>query len=405
MIFSIPKTMLRLIIFYILISLQCFFLVENSFAGSVDQKLHKRLSNISKLLTKNNHSKAIARLEPLLKYTKNKTYEGALVNQLAGYAYLAAGKNDTAIKHFTKSIQNDSLPSKITQEIKLILIQLYFSASRNKKAKELFEKWESDASTIKASDYALGGYIYVSLKNYEKAEEYLKNAIGHLESANESWLKLLLYVYYETHQYSKAMEMLEQLVTNNPENADYWRRLSGIKYELKDINGSLSILQIAYRKDLLDQKNDILRLANLYMLNSLPLQAASLIDDNLKTGKIKPSKTITEMLFNAYAAAQDIHTASHHLESQGDAESHSVLFLHGAYLYMENEDWARAELLLQQLVAIKNPPSSSFLALGITYTNQNNYDKARKWLKKAERDESTRNSATGWMKFIKNREK
>ena len=137
--------MLRLILFYILIALQCSFLLENSFAGNIDQKLHKRLSNISKLLAKNNHSKAIARLEPLLKYTKNKTYEGALVNQLAGYAYFAAGKKDTAIEHFTKSIQNNSLPAKITQEIKLILIQLYFSTSRNKKANELFEKWESDS--------------------------------------------------------------------------------------------------------------------------------------------------------------------------------------------------------------------------------------------------------------------
>jgi tetratricopeptide (TPR) repeat protein len=399
MLSAIQFIMKRILPFTVYILL-CSAISTNSYASSISPNLDKRIARITKHLADNKHEKALARLEPLLKYADANTYQGALIHQIAGYAYLGLGKHDVAIDHFRTCVDKNKLPDQLTQNIQYILAQLYLSTSQHEKAEEQYRKWASSANPMKASEYALGGYIFISRKKYSDAEKYLIKATKHDSENTESWLNLLLYVYYETKQYNKARDILSRLILQKPAKADYWRRLSDIYYELGDISGSLAVMQIADQNNLLSQESDYLKLAALLSEQNLPYNTGSLIENSLKNEKLPNTPPLISTLFNAYSSARERYQAIELLTKYSSAEQHPLLFIDAAYQYMTDEEWEKAEKLLLQVYESDPALPDTHLAMGIINIKQKAYKEAKTWLDKAMLSKQTNKAAIEWSNYL-----
>jgi Tfp pilus assembly protein PilF len=402
MIIKLTNSWIQRPLFTLLLLVVIVFYCTNTIAQTVDPKLYKRLSDISELLGKKNNELALKRLEPLLRYAKKDSYEGALVNQMAGYVYMSTGKPEKAIDHFKTSIASKKLPNQLNQDIRLILTQLLLSKSRTAEAEQQYEVWLKNADKIKPSDYALGGSIYIASKNYNKAEQFLAKATKDPAKAKESWFKLLLYAYYESKNYKKAKDVLLHLVSINPGSIDYWRRLSDVYYELGDTGDALAVMQIAYQQNLVTKKGDLLRLTSLLSQQNLYKNSGDILNISFKNKEIEPSPDLVNALYNSYYSAREMNYAAQELVKYSDASKQPNLFIQAAYQYIEDEDWTKAEKLLLQVNKTNKTFPEAYLGMAIVKINQKDYKDANKWLDKSIKFKSTEKSAMQWRNYLKN---
>ena len=390
-----------MIIGMLLISSMLFMTTAFGASSLLSERTYKRLDRIHKLMDKENYTEAQSKLEKLQQSVKNRPYEKAMVMQTLGYLYSSINKSDKAIESFKACLNLKVMPEQASQNIRLNMTQLYMEIDKNSQALEMYKLWLKNESNASASAHILGGTLYANLKDYKNAIHHIKTALSISKKPREPWYQLLLAIYFETKNHTDAAVLLEKMVARFPEKKNYWLQLSGTYFTLKKDKQALSVSQLAYSKELLQTEKEIINLVRLYLYMSLPMQAATLLEQNITNNRIVENKDNLLLLSDSFLQARESESASEYLLKAAKLSNDTQLMLKLADIQANTDNWKAVIETLDTLniSKLKNPGKTHLLK-GIAYYEQDKHADAIKSFRQASLDSNSRKNAQQWLKLV-----
>ena len=362
----------------------------------------RRLSEAEEAVAKKDYEKAKKALEQMKESDDLNKHEQALMWQMYGNIYAAEENYPAAVEALQRCYDLDMLPSTSQRTVEFNLGQLYVMTGKYKKAIALLEAWLKQSKGEPSPQLRLMlANAYVQVKDYKGALPHAEALFKDAKVADESLLQLMLAIRFELEQYDKVVEILTELVERFPKK-EYWLQLSAAHGQLKDHRRALAVLELANRQGLLEKESELVMLAQSYLSQELPLQAAELLDKEMEAGRVEPSQKNLELLANAWMAAREGDKALKVLEQAAKKAQTGEPFMRLGQLQMQQERWAQALSALQRALKkgkLKNE-GKAHLLLGNANYELGNRAAARQAFQRAMKDEKSRAGASRFLEVM-----
>lgn len=320
-------------------------------------------------------------------------------------AGIAANRGDIegAARFMQQSIDSGGYCGERLEAARLQLAQLQMALERWDDSIALLESVVESSAVPNAEAWyriALAQYRAGRLESALAAAEKAIALVG--GEAKEPWQLLLLQIHWDRKALDACLPILRELALAHPKR-DYWMRLGFVLYELGRPEEALVALQLGDLANLLDAKDDQLRLVQLEMFEDIPARAAERLQKAIESGAVPADQKSLEVLSNTWLAARDRERAIDPLLRAAELAPDGRDWLRAAQIRAQLDDWVGAESATKEALekGSLEDPGMAYLLLGMAHFNQKQFDAARIAFEKALPFEKARAFATTWLAAIR----
>lgn len=374
--------------------------------GALDEITWKRLNDVYEDIGEQLYDDAY---DKLLKINARAhgNYEKAVLAQALAQVEWARSNYDSSLTNFEKAVRLDALPDIAHFSLMYQIAQLYYVNERYDEALDKLVLWMCKApeEKITAAAYFLKAAIYTAMTDWKNVIVAIEKAISMSDLPKESWYQLKLGAHFELEQFPKVAQTLEIMIQHWPDTKSYWIQLSQVYYKLKMDDEALSVLGLAYRRDMLDKQTDIMYLSSLYSNNDVPIKAAAVLQKGLQDGFVESSTRHWTIVADAWYAAEEMEKALAAYEKAGMASDDGEIDLRRAYILVNMERWSDASIALQAALdkggINERKTGDAYVLQGMSEFNLGNYNKASTAWGRASKYPNVKKSAQQWMNHMR----
>ena len=330
-------------------------------------------------------------------------YLKAVVAQALAQVEWARSNYDSALTYFEQAVEINSLPDQTHFSLMYQIAQLYYMKERYDDALDKLALWmcKVPPEKVTASSWVLKSSIHAKKKDWRNVIPSIETAISLAAEPKEAWYQLKLASHFELEQFPTAAETLQVMIQSWPDKKDYWTQLSQIHYKLKQDDEALSVIVLAYRRDMLDKQTDIMYLSNMYSNREVPIKAAGVLQKGIEDGIVEASEKHWTMTADAWYAAEEMEKALLAYEQAGKAAEEGEIDLRRAYILVDMERWSDATLALSAALDKggfnDRKTGEAYVLQGMSEFYMENFDKASTAWGRATKYPQSKKSAQQWM--------
>jgi tetratricopeptide (TPR) repeat protein len=363
----------------------------------------KRIIKAQEALATEQWAEALEILQEMKDRKKLKGIETATMWQFYGFIYSSRNPPDykKALVAFENALKPGALPQATQTATYMNVAQLYVMQERYSDALRTFDKYFANTEDPSPDAYYMYAIALTQKGSTRKAIPWAIKAINASANPKEPWLQLLSSLYFETKQYRKAVSVLEILVARFPKK-NYFIQLAALNNELGKEQRALAVLELAFHQDMLDQDSEYRNLAQLFLAQEIPYQAALVLQKGMRSGTVKKDRKAYDMISQAWLLAREREKAIDPLTRSAARSKKGEAYLRLAQLHLDVANWSAAEAALQNGLkkgGLKKPALAHIL-LGIAQFNQENWEDARDSFFEAREYEKSKETATQWLKQV-----
>ena len=326
-------------------------------------------------------------------------YETARVQQLLAAIAQQQERYGDAHKHMQAMLASGGLNEQEVLDTKFNIAQLFLAQERWKEGAAALEQWIAQSPKPNSNAYYMLAVAYYQMGDERRALPPAEKAIALAEKPQPSWLQLVLALYLKNEQYAKAEPMVRKLVAAEPGKKANWVQLSAVLGAQEKYSDALVAMNLAYHMGLLDQPQDLTRLADLMAYNNIPYRCASMLSkEQARVGK--DAKTF-EKISNCWVAAREWDKAVGPLRTAASNSRSGDLWARLGEVQVQREDWNGAIEALRRALEVGNArdPGNAQILLGMSYYNLKKPQEARQWFQRAMNTRHAK-QAEGWIRAI-----
>jgi len=378
-------------------------------AAAMSQKVFKKLQLVQEHIDVKNYLAANEVLTRLLARSKRlSTYEKAQSWNLKAYVFYLQENYPEAIKTYQKVLDQGELPEALTQSTIKTMGQLYFATEQYELALATVKKLIAIVETPTANMHMLLGQAYFQLKQYKQALTPIKKAVSlyraQKRKPKEQWLQLLRVIYHYENDYDSMRLVLEEMLDLYPKDS-HIRALAGVYSELGDINKQLTMMEALYERDYKQSSSQIINLANLYLLQGMPVKAAKMLQQEIVVKKrVKENEQNYRLLSQSWYQAREDEKSIPPLQHAAEISGKGELYVRIAQSFQNLDRWNEAANALRTAIKkgeLKRPDSAQ-LMLGMALFNQHKLELAKKHFELAQKDKRSEKAAGQWIAYTEN---
>ena len=374
--------------------------------AALDELTWKRLNDIYEDVGAELYDEAYAKLQKIYPRTHD-DYQKAVMAQALAQVEWARSNYESALQYFETAVELDALPDLAHFSLMYQIAQLYYMQDRYDEALERLALWMCKVPEVKitAEAYILKASIYAQKKDWKNVIAAVDTAISMSDDPKEGWYQLKLASHFELEQFPKVAQTLEVLVQFWPDKKDYWIQLSQIYYKLKKNDEALSVMALAYRRNMLERQTDIVYLSNLYSNNDVPYKAADVLQKGIEDGFIESNKQYWTVAADSWYAAEEMEKALVAYEKAGQESGDGEIDLRRAYILVDMERWDEASVAVSAALEKggfnERKTGEAYVIQGVSEFNLGNYNKASTAWGRASKYPKSKNSAQQWMNHMR----
>ena len=375
-------------------------------SSALDEITWNKLNSAFEEVGEENYDVAFEQLFKMNERAKG-DYLKAVVAQALAQVEWARANYDSALGYFETAVELDALPDLTHFSLMYQIAQLYYMKERYDEALEKLALWmcKVPPEKIVAGSFVLKASIYAQKEDWRNGVEAIDKAISMSDEPKESWYQLKLAAHFELEQFSKAAQTLEIMIQSWPDKMVYWTQLSQIYYKLKMDDEALSVMALAYRRDMLEKPADIMYLSSMYSNNNVPFKAASVLQKGIEDGYVESNRRNWTMVADAWYAAEEMENALVAYEKAGKASEDGEIDLRRAYILVDMERWSEASAAIEAAIEKggfnDRKTGDAYVLQGMSEFNLGNYNKASTAWGRASKYPKARKAAEQWMNHMR----
>jgi len=377
--------------------------------AALDEITYKKLNDIYEDVGNELYDVAYDKLVVMIKRSERSRskYLKATLYQMMAQIEWTRSNFDSALANFELAIGLDALPNNIHFSLMYQVSQLYYMQERYDDALDRLALWmcKVPEEKITPASYLLKASIYAQKKDWKNVIPAIDTAISMSEEPKEAWYQLKLASHFELEQFPKAAQTLEVIIQLWPDEKDYWVQLSQVYFMLKKDDQALSVIGLAYRRDMLNKQTDIMYLSNLYSSRDVPFKAAEVLQKGIKDGIVDTNEKHWTMVADAWYAAEEMENALVAFEQAGKVSTNGDIDLRRGYILVDLERWDPAvealEAALEKGGFNDRKTGEGYVLLGMSYFNLENYSKASTAWGRASKYPKSKKTAQQWMNHMR----
>jgi len=336
-----------------------------------------------------------------------RTYEAALLYQLYGQFYAVQSQYTNAIPWFEKALATGKMPRIGQQEVRFQLAQTYFMIGNYENVIPLLEEFiavgEKYKYPVSARVNLLMSYSHGRLDQYEPSYYHIKIANNKADKPQIDWIEYAFSLAMKLENLEDAEDLGTRLLYLEPNKKKYWNQVSALYFAKEFELDSLAALELGYENNTLDKEADYLLLAKYYLYQKSPLKSIMVINDGIKKKIIKENEENLKLLSSSYFYSRDLENGIKILvKAEKISDDPDLSFRLGTYAF-DNEQYklAISSFNIAKKRGWDDIPGRIELIKGISYFELEEIDKAKENLVLASTFDDTKDTAEGWLSYIK----
>jgi tetratricopeptide (TPR) repeat protein len=369
---------------------------------TLTKRTYDKLQQAQEATANNQHGTALSLLSDLLSSDRINEYERAIVHQTIAYTYADKGDYSQAVRSFERALSQGTLSDQASLEIKYNLGQLYLSLEQVNSAIQWFEDWKQSVAQPSPQGYAMLAQAYAQADRFDTAIPYAERAVNNATEPRENWYQLLISLYLQKGQYQKAIPVVERATSLYPGKRTYWSQLVALYSETNNQRDAFATMRSMYRQNMFTRSSEYTQLAEMFLYFESPYQAGSLLSEGLESGTIDSTGKNWTLLADSWVMAREWKSAVAPLSRAASMSNNGKLYLRLGHVYVEDENWSKAENALVKAVnaGSLSSPGQAWLLLGIARAKQEKFESAKDAFTTAENYSAVRAQATDWLATI-----
>lgn len=325
-------------------------------------------------------------------------HEKALMWQTFAHVYASLDQLKDAVDCLKRALKLNALPDEATLDLRYNLGQLLLATGDAKSAAKTLLSWLGDVKKPSPEARRVAAVAAAQANMFDASLKQIKLALAEVKEPEESWLQLLASVQLQLKQYEDAAQTLQLLLAREPKKT-YWLQLAGVYGQLERDAESLAVMEILNQQGLLETRDEVLRLARLYLQQELPLKSAKFLQTRISQGDLEADPEVLELLANAWLYAREDDAAVQVLRVGAQHSAHGRFEYRQAQLYAEQEKWMDARDALQKALDKGDLRSegAAYMLLGTVLYNAGRTSEARKAFEHASHTSDRGDDAKVWL--------
>jgi tetratricopeptide (TPR) repeat protein len=375
-------------------------------SAALDEITWKKLNDIYEDVGEELYDEAYEKLSRMYQRMRGE-YEKAVVAQGLAQVEWARENYEEALKYFETAVELDALPDLQHFSLMYQIAQLYYMNERYDEALDRLALWmcKVPPEKVTAEAYMLQASIYAQEEDWANVVKAVDTAISMSDDPKEGWYQLKLASHFELEQFPKAAQTLETMIQKWPDKKDYWLQLSQINFKLERQEEALSVIALAYRRNMLDKQIDIVYLSNLYSNSEVPFKAAEVLQKGIEDGIVEATTRNWTMTADAWYAAEELEEALYAYEQAGNRSQDGEIDLRRAYILVDLERWEQASVAvnasLEKGGLSERKTGDAYVIQGMSEFNLGNFERARSAWTNATRYPRARSAAEQWLNHMR----
>lgn len=377
-------------------------LPERSRQMLMGETTFRRLEAIQELFGAGDFNGALERLRELEPRVQGNPYEHAIILQMFGYTYVQMERYGDSISYLQRAVELDAMPDSGQQQTMQLLYNMYAATEDWSSTIAWIDRYCQRQVDVPSDALILAASSRAQLERHRDAIPFVRRAIDKSDDPKENWYQLLLAMHYELNEYREATDVLEVMVSLWPTKKRYWDQLASLYMELEEDGRALATMGIAYRNGMTTEERELLNLARMYLFMEIPEEAAQILEDEIRSGRIEANLEHLELLGNAWTQAREMDEAIAALSRAAELAEDGELYVRMAQLQIARGYWADAIDAIENGVrkGDLDKPGRAYLLQGMAAAELKDFGNAITYFRRAERYEDSRRQAQEWIRYM-----
>jgi len=331
-----------------------------------------------------------------------KPYGRARVLCTLGAVEVQDGNNEKALDYLEQCVEVEALPPEDQLRNLFMVGQLQTMLERYDDAIVTLEKWISQVETPAPSSYYTLAVTYYQAGRPEDSLAPAKKAVElSVDTPRESWYRLLLSLYLSSNEYDEALALLDDIIIAYPKK-DYWSQMAAIYSQKDDMGKSLAVQQLAKGEGFISESRDLLRVAQMLMVQGLPHRGAEVMKTGLDDGSIEPTRQAYQTYSDTLLQSREWALAVDPLGKAAEMEENGRLFVRLAQVNIQLGRWGDARNALDDAFdkGDLSDEGQAHILYGIAAFNDKKWNSATRAFGRAEGFDGTRETAGKWKAYV-----
>ncbi|MGB0617972.1 MAG: tetratricopeptide repeat protein [Myxococcota bacterium] len=312
------------------------------------------------------------------------------------------GNNEGALEYLERCVGEEALQPEDQLRNLFMVGQLQTMLGRYDEAIVTLENWIAQVETPSPSSYYTLAVTYYQADRAEESLAPAKKAVElSVDTPRESWYRLLLSLYLERSDYDEALALLDDIILAYPKKA-YWAQMAAIYSEKDNSAKSLAVQQLAKREGFVTESKDLMRVAQMLMVEGLPHQGAAVMKAGLEDGSIEPTKVAYQTYSDTLLQSREWALAVEPLAKAAEMQEDGALYVRLAQVNLQLGRWGDARGALDSAFdkGDLNDEGQAHILYGIAAFNDKKWNTATRAFTRAERFDGTAETAGKWKAYV-----
>lgn len=376
--------------------------IEDARPGNLSERDYNRLSRAQQLMAEGKYEDSLNLLNVLLESTRRDRFAQSQVLQTMGYVYAQSDEFAKAAEAFERCLELKALPLSPTLNTMYSLAQVFAAQEKYLESVPYLQDYLANRDPANPDAHFFYGQILAQLDAQAEAARQVERAIELSDEPRETWYRLLAALYFEQKNYNGAQQTLIALLNLNPERKEYWQQLSSIYVATNQDDQALATLELAHKKDFMEEERDILQLVRLSLYHGVPYKAGHYLQGGIENGLVEKNKTNYELLADSWIRAQELDRALEALSQAAPLADDGSVFVRQGQLYLEKEQWRESVDSLQAGIEKGglDRPGLAYVAMGIAQYRLGRKEASLEAFRQAQKYPQQQRQATEWINHL-----
>lgn len=378
---------------------------ETKQAQAVSKEVYDRIQKAQEEVDAKNYDAALRILNALRNKDNLTDYEKQNVLNYVGFVYYNQDNIAKAMETYEEMLRIPTMEDQIRKQTIYTLSQLNTMQENYERAIQLIEEYFVLETNPAPEPYILYAQNLYQMNRFADMIQPIETAMDvarkREKEVKEDWYVLLNFAYFQQENYAKVRDIQKILLVNWPKKR-YWFSLAGAYTELGEEDNLINAYDAAHAQGMLEKESELVTMAQLYMQAEVPYKAATLLDAEMKSGRVTGAAKNYRLLSQAWQLSQEDEAAIPALQEAARLSDDGELDVRLGNAHLNLAQYGECVSAVESGIrkgGLKSPDNAQ-ISLGMCLYNQARYNDAIAAFREAGKASRSRRISNQWISVI-----